>query len=188
MGRRSSRLTRLSIGGLLLTGFIGCVGSYQHGLVAGLGAQRGYPLGSVQTCIDAPEAIRTADLGAVLYAREIVRRGLAAYDQVASVVSQLVVCIIPKPEPCCAGSAASCVRDTDGQVRDKAGCNIGLWAWVSQTWGGETRDVAPDLLHELGHALAGALGIATNAAHSTLWHTEIEPAVLKQFNATRTTP
>jgi len=163
----------------------GC-GTGVHGLVNGMWAQvPPYRLNSAAACEAPQEAIQIADLGAVLYARAIVEKGWATYAQVALAVSQLAVCILPKPEKCCAGSDVTCVRDTDGQVREKAGCSVGLWSWASRVWGGAARDLAPDLIHEMGHSLAEQLGFATDPKHSTEWHTVIEPLVLKRFNSTR---
>lgn len=171
---------------LLALALLTACGSGTHGLVAGMWAQSpAYRLNSAARCEAPDEAIRIADLGAVLYAREVVARGWASYAQVAAAVSRLAVCILPAPEKCCAGSEESCVRDTDGVVRVKAGCSVGYWSWVSRTWQGLTRDVAADLLHELGHSLASTLGIATDPKHSTAWHTEIEPVVLRKYEASK---
>lgn len=162
---------------VLVLCFAGC-GSYVHGL-SSVSAQNGYRLNSAAICERPMEALQTADLAIVLYAQEVVRRGWVTYEKAIQAAQGLVACIIPKPEKCCAGSEVSCVRDSDGVVREKAGCSVGLWSWSSAEWpAGTLRNPAFDLAHEIGHGFAEQLGIATNAQHSTVWHTEIEPIVI----------
>lgn len=146
----------------------GCPTTALHGATR-VWQQVGYGLNTVQSCSYDPRVLICADQSLIMLLRMATDLGHAPdYMTAAETVGSPAVCIVPRPEPCCASTNSHCLP-----YGDVAGCAGDGWAWVSATSVGHPENVPPfdwsgTVMHEMGHIVGAALGIA-DIKNESVW-------------------
>jgi len=137
---------------ILLLVMTGCKTTAVQGLCSVRGQEK-HTLGTKQPCIRSSEAIRAADLAALLTLEAFVRHGVVKDRERAVLELQRegnLVCLVLEPEPCCVNSACvgpyKEIGDTVVGAR-KAGCASMYHAWASVRWPFVCGDTWPDEPH-----------------------------------------
>jgi hypothetical protein len=149
----------------------GCPSTAGRGLTP-FWQQRAFTMNTTQICIPDAELLFKVDLALVVLVKAAVAEGLApSYEAASKLVDRRPgFCVIQKPEACRLGELCTIGSEGKPDCRPRAGCAGDGWAWVSLEWPeGVVRDPTADALHEVGHVVAGLLGVLQRPDHKDAW-------------------
>ncbi len=176
-------------------GLLGCTVPHQGLSVTAQSTK--YTLNTKAKCIEPVKTMRLADRILPVVLDEISKAGLIDYQQAVNrLKGRVMVCMIPRPEPCCAGTACAgpFLRTTPAR---KAGCTVWTSIWVSKTWppscspewpeephcdSNETHSIEATMVHELIEVVGlVVMGGVHSGDHKRPLFQKIEPAILKRL-------